>query len=55
MDKLFDGLLTVAAALLAGAACRVALDAWDPARAEARLSLTDDRLQAFLEAAGRYR
>ncbi|MEI5674609.1 MULTISPECIES: hypothetical protein [unclassified Nocardioides] len=55
MDTLFDGLMTVAAGLLVGAACRVAIDAWDPARAEARTSLTDARLEAFLEAAVRYR
>lgn len=55
MNSLFDGLMTVAAGLLVGAACRVAIDAWDPARAEARVALTDARLESFLEAAGRYR
>jgi hypothetical protein len=55
MDSLFDGLMTVAAGLLVGAACKLAIDAWDPARAEARVALTDQRLEAFLEAAARYR
>jgi hypothetical protein len=55
METMFDTLMTVAAGLLVGTACRVAMDVWDPARAEARVALTDAKLEAFLEAAARYR
>ena len=53
MDKLIDGVLTVFAGMLIGAACRSVAHSLDPIGVEARAHLTDAKLAAFLEAAAR--
>lgn len=50
MSKIVDGLLTIAAGVLLGAACSAVADAIDPVGADARADLTDAKLAAFLAA-----